>query len=85
MFHATIHLESKVASFDDWVEELLEVMVRLDVTGVAADERIRVKGSGVDGSGDGPTVGSFVIFEFFEELLGDAFGHEGLMGIVFFV
>jgi hypothetical protein len=38
MFHATIHLESKVASFDDWVEELLEVMVRLDVTGVAADE-----------------------------------------------
>jgi hypothetical protein len=38
MFHATIHLESKVASFDDWVKELLEVVVRLDITGVAADE-----------------------------------------------
>jgi hypothetical protein len=38
MFHAAVHLESEVASFDDWVEELLEVVVRLDVTGVAANE-----------------------------------------------
>lgn len=26
-----------------------------------------------------------MVFEFFEELFGDAFGHEGLMGSVFFV
>jgi hypothetical protein len=38
MFHATIHLESKMASFNDWVEKLLEVVVRLDITGVAADK-----------------------------------------------
>jgi hypothetical protein len=38
MFHATVHLESEMASFNDWVEKLFEVVVRLDITGVAADE-----------------------------------------------
>jgi hypothetical protein len=38
VFHATVHFEAEMASFDDWVKELLEFVVRLEIAGVAADE-----------------------------------------------
>ena len=43
---------------------------------MAADEGFGVQCTGVDGFCDGPSVGSFVVFEFLEELFGNALGHE---------
>lgn len=52
---------------------------------MAADERIRIKSTCVDGSGNGPSIGCFVIFVFLEEFFADAFGHQGLVLRIFFV
>jgi hypothetical protein len=73
-----IHFRIKpVPSFDDWIHDFFEGFPRFLVSCCDTHTKVSRLDPGLNGIGEGITLGRFHIFQLFEELRGEVLEEEG--------